>query len=444
MHERWRQLDSRLFTVDIPPGWATDEHAGGLVALRDPTQSVVISLRAISHAPTPIALGLHLATPEMRTRPNPPPLITARDAQQQLRRWITQHRQVKLRHGPRLIAAARHLLCTASGTERLTAGVPWYKRLLGQGPWLQWRFWAALNPHMLVLASCQGEPEAVALHRANIDRVVDSLVLPQRDLLVGRHFSEAVATLARRYYPHLNVAQIDEGHMRFGACHVDLLTLHKRYLDAPELLREQVRTFLSDVQRLNDSAEQAVVYERVRSSIMPVLVPTSDLARYGLHCAHEEWVNDLHIVYVVDDSGAYRAVHNDDCELWGITLDTLHEQAIVNLHERSTELVMEGARAEGYTKLALAQPDPYNASRILLPDLHRKLRQHLGHVFYVGIPARDVLMVFNTRRADVLERLRKQVASDYRRMDDPVSPRLFQITPDGIAGDPAGTGGYAL
>jgi hypothetical protein len=196
-----------------------------------------------------------------------------------------------------------------------------------------------------------------------------------------------------------------------------------------------------------------------------------------------------------------RFVTEGDLARWAITPELLHEQALHNLIVSSHEYTMQGQKADGFTMLGLgaasafdaatrpssaeqqqsaprrASPQPsssaekgggtgkavgpaeppgttpgrggdevsapssgdrHNAARILLPELHRKLREHLGATFFAAIPTRGLLLAFSASDPDILARVRLQVAHDFHHAPShlALSPKLFLVTPDGIAGDP--------
>jgi uncharacterized protein YtpQ (UPF0354 family) len=88
---------------------------------------------------------------------------------------------------------------------------------------------------------------------------------------------------------------------------------------------------------------------------------------------------------------------------------------------------------DGKINLILFQTmDGYDASRVLLPNLHEKLREHLGSPFVAAIPNRDILLCFRNE-PETVERLREQIETDHRRMPHGVTERLLLVTPDGIA-----------
>jgi hypothetical protein len=60
--------------------------------------------------------------------------------------------------------------------------------------------------------------------------------LAERDILVGRRFSELVVSLARSWFPQTSVTLIDDIHVQFGTQSVSLAGLHRRYLASPDTL----------------------------------------------------------------------------------------------------------------------------------------------------------------------------------------------------------------
>jgi uncharacterized protein YtpQ (UPF0354 family) len=76
--------------------------------------------------------------------------------------------------------------------------------------------------------------------------------------------------------------------------------------------------------------------------------------------------------------------------------------------------------------------DGFDATRILLPTLHSRLREHLGSPFVAGIPNRDILLCFRDDE-ETVERLKKQIADDYIKMPHPITDKLLLVTADGIA-----------
>jgi hypothetical protein len=148
-------------------------------------------------------------------------------------------------------------------------------------------------------------------------------------------------------------------------------------------------------------------------------------------------VEGLLIAYAIDQDRTIAYISGSRFDKWGVSLEQLHQAAIENLAGRSEAISAHAAQDEsGKVNLILFQTmDGYDASRILLPTLHDRLREHLGSPFAAGIPNRDILLCFRDE-PETVSRLRKQIADDYRRMPHQVTDQLLLVTKDGIAPRP--------
>jgi len=115
-------------------------------------------------------------------------------------------------------------------------------------------------------------------------------------------------------------------------------------------------------------------------------------------------------------------------------LDDLHDAAIENLTARSNTIAAHAAQDDdGNMELILFQTmDGYDASRVLLPDLNEKLRDHLGSPFAAAIPNRDILLCFRDDEATIAH-LRPQIERDFAQMPHQITDEILLVTPDGIA-----------
>ena len=101
---------------------------------------------------------------------------------------------------------------------------------------------------------------------------------------------------------------------------------------------------------------------------------------------------------------------------------------------RSQEITADAAQDEdGVVNLVLFNTlDGYDSSRILLPNLHDRLRPHLGTPLHRRRPNRDILLCFRNDE-QTIENLRTQISHDYRTMPHQVTERLYLVTFDGLA-----------
>ena len=101
---------------------------------------------------------------------------------------------------------------------------------------------------------------------------------------------------------------------------------------------------------------------------------------------------------------------------------------------KSESIAAHAAQDEaGQVYLILFQTmDGFDASRVLLPTLHERLREHLGSPFAAGIPNRDILLCFRNDE-ETVGRLKGQIAEDFRNMPHQITEKLMLVTADGIA-----------
>lgn len=145
-------------------------------------------------------------------------------------------------------------------------------------------------------------------------------------------------------------------------------------------------------------------------------------------------VAGLRIGYVIDGDRTIAYVPWEAMQRWNVDVERLHERAMANLLSRSETMNAHAAQDEaGEINLILFQSlDGFDASRLLLPNLHDRLREHLGSPFVAAVPNRDILLCFRNEPQTVAS-LRSQIKHDFRNMPHQVTERLLLITPDGIA-----------
>ena len=165
---------------------------------------------------------------------------------------------------------------------------------------------------------------------------------------------------------------------------------------------------------------------------MPMIVPEhADPQHFSIM---EPLIDGLAVTYGIDNDRTIAHVTAKRLKKWKITADELHEVALANLSAKSQSIQAHAAQDDdGKMELLLFQTmDGYDAARVLLPDIHDKLREHLGSPFAAAIPNRDILLCFRADDATV-ERLRPQIEKDFAQMPHQITSRILLVTADGIA-----------
>jgi hypothetical protein len=202
----------------------------------------------------------------------------------------------------------------------------------------------------------------------------------------------------------------------------------------PDEMRHLVERWLVELLRASEGTpDRNGSFDELRERIYPMILgDRGDDAHRGI--VTQPLVDGLTVGYAIDSDRTIAYILEPHFATWGISRDDLHEAAINNLVKRSESMNAHAAQdEEGKINLILFQTmDGYDASRLLLPTLHEKLREHLGSPFAAAVPNRDILLCFRNDD-ETIERLKEQIAEDYRQMPHQVTDKLLLITPDGIA-----------
>jgi len=201
----------------------------------------------------------------------------------------------------------------------------------------------------------------------------------------------------------------------------------------PEDVRHHVERWVVELVRAAEGTpDRTGSFEELRDRILPMIVADGERDRRTM--VTEPLLEGLSVAYAIDSDRTIAYIPESQFNEWSVDRETLHEAAIENLVKRSESMSAHAAQDEdGKINLILFQTmDGYDASRVLLPNLHEKLREHLGSPFVAAIPNRDILLCFRNEDATV-ERLREQIEADHKRMPHGVTDRLLLVTQDGIA-----------
>jgi hypothetical protein len=250
-------------------------------------------------------------------------------------------------------------------------------------------------------------------------------------------FYDQVVQIIRAKFPLVKLSRAEDSFaMRMNGHVASLENLYRVALLRPEDTQKHVERWALELLRAAEgSPDQNADFEEIKDRIMPLLIsgapevqsPTSSMV-------HSPLVANLSVAYVIDSDRAMSYIPPAALQRWGVELEKLHEKAIENLVNKSDQLAAHAAADEqGQVNLILFQTmDGYDATRILLPTLHDRLREHLGSPFMAGVPNRDILLCFRND-AETLGRLQSQISEDYRNMPNSISDQLLLVTADGIA-----------
>jgi hypothetical protein len=249
-------------------------------------------------------------------------------------------------------------------------------------------------------------------------------------------FSRQVIEIVRARFPLVKIARAEQSFsLKINGHVASLENLYRMSLLRPQDVKHHVERWAVELLRAAEgSPDQDAPFEQVKDRILPMIIPQIDGDIETPAIVSEPLVAGLQIAYAIDSDRTIAYIPQVVFSRWNMTVDELHDVAIANLVGRSESISAHAAADEdGSVNLILFQTmDGFDASRILLPTLHDRLREHLGSPFAAGIPNRDILLCFRNDE-ETVSRLKDKIADDYRQMPHQVTEKLLLVTADGLA-----------
>jgi hypothetical protein len=247
-------------------------------------------------------------------------------------------------------------------------------------------------------------------------------------------FIDEVLKVVGDKFPLVKIARAEQPFsMRVNGHVASLESLYRMSKLRPESTRRHVERWIVELLRAAEGTPDLDgTFEELRPRVLPMVVPES--ADPHQLSVMQPLVDGLSVAYGIDNDRTISHVTHKRLQKWKISIDDLHEAALENLTLRSQAINAHAAQDDqGEIELILFQTmDGYDASRLLLPELFGRLREHLGSPFAAAIPNRDILLCFRNDQATV-ERLAPQIQKDFEQMPHQVTDKILLVTADGIA-----------
>jgi uncharacterized protein YtpQ (UPF0354 family) len=253
--------------------------------------------------------------------------------------------------------------------------------------------------------------------------------------LSREQFVEQVIEVVRDKFPATKVARAagQSFSLKINGQLASLENIYRSSLLQPDQMKSFIEQWMLEIVRASEGTpDLEATFEQLADRIMPVVLRDDPDSSGSI--VTQPLVPGLTIAYAVDSQRSLWYIAKATFEKWNISLDALHEKAMANLIDRSQAIAAHAAQDEdGSINLILFQTmDGFDATRILLPTLHARLREHLGSPFVAGIPNRDILLCFRDDE-ETVDRLKKQIGDDFTKMPHPITDKLLLVTADGIA-----------
>jgi hypothetical protein len=266
--------------------------------------------------------------------------------------------------------------------------------------------------------------------------VARRIVAVMSEELSREQFVQRVIEHVRVKFPLVKLARGEQSFsMNVNGNLAPLENLYRVSLLRPEDLERHVDRWMVELLRAAEGTpDQSGEYDDVKDRILPMVLSATTTELKTDAMVTQPLIDGLIVAYALDSDRTISYIPRVLFEEWKMSIDDLHDVAIKNLVAKSEAINAHAAQDEdGAINLILFQTmDGYDASRILLPTLHERLREHLGSPFAAGIPNRDILLCFRDDE-ETVNRLKSQIAEDYRSMPHQVTDKLLLVTQDGIA-----------
>jgi hypothetical protein len=266
--------------------------------------------------------------------------------------------------------------------------------------------------------------------------VAGRIVALMSEALSREQFIQRVIEHVRVKFPLVKLARGEQQFsMSVNGNLAPLENLYRVSLLRPEDLERHVDRWIVELLRAAEGTpDQSGEYEDIKDRILPMVLASATTELKTDAMVTQPLIDGLIVAYALDSDRTISYIPRVLFDDWKMSIDDLHAVAIKNLVAKSEAINAHAAQDEnGAINLILFQTmDGYDASRILLPTLHERLREHLGSPFAAGIPNRDILLCFRDDE-ETVNRLKSQIADDFRQMPHQVTDKLLLVTQDGIA-----------
>ena len=249
-------------------------------------------------------------------------------------------------------------------------------------------------------------------------------------------FGEQVVRILRRQFPDREVELSGPLSMILNGRHLGLENLYRMVQYEPSRGLEIVESYLQRLMEGDALSAVPMPFEIAGPRIMPRIQPVSVFDHLDREqVAHSSYVNGTVIVYVLDLPQMTVSLTVEQLLRWGVSVEDVETLARKNLAAYAPDLEIQLVDStEGGRAAIVARQDGYDAARLLLGSLHRRLAPELRGDFYVATPARDMFLALSCSPAEFVHRIHDRVQQDYRRLPYPITADFFLVTRDGVAG----------
>jgi len=249
-------------------------------------------------------------------------------------------------------------------------------------------------------------------------------------------FADHVVQLLATRHPDFTLERLSPSEVLVNGRRLDIENLRRLVTQAPDRGSEIVEQYLSHLFENDPGSVTALPWEIARTMVMPRIHHNAIFNRLERELvAHIPFVNDTAVLFVIDLPHMTVSITTEQMIKWDIDAETLDDVARENLAAISDAMDIRLVESkEGGRAAVLAHRDGYDASRLLLPNLHGALAPELGGDFLVSAPARDLFVAISLEPDPFVKRMQGRAAENFHTLPYPITQTLFYVTRDGVAG----------
>lgn len=209
----------------------------------------------------------------------------------------------------------------------------------------------------------------------------------------------------------------------------DLEDAYSAYRQDPDSIEFAIQDVMAD---WTVAAVATPAFEAVRDHIMPMLKPLEvivGLPDQSLIPVYLPFSDDLIITYVVAHDAQANYVTMSHVQEWLVDPRELHMIALENLHRHSKNcrIYLRG-NDPAHVVFIVGAGDGFDATRILLPELFAPIEARLLGRTVVGIPHRDLLLIFSDADPQIFAEIVLQVQQDALNHEHGLTDQLFMLS----------------
>ncbi len=252
-------------------------------------------------------------------------------------------------------------------------------------------------------------------------------------------FSEQVARIIQRFDPESEIELVGMLDLTINGRRLDLQSLYRMVRYDADRGVEIVEHFLDHFMEGEAASSLPLPFDLAKQRLMPRIQPASIFEHLDRELVvHQPFVNDTVLLYVIDMPYVTVSITVEQMIKWGMDADGIDQLARENLKTFSPQLAVRFIEPKDGGRAAIfLEHDGYDASRLLLENLHRLMAPEMGGDFYVATPARDTFVAVTPDAEHLVEEIHQRVEKDFKRLPYPITDKYFLVTQDGIAGTSA-------